>query len=181
LFRIRIFISLEFTRVAFKWNLVVDGTRISNQVASSLEVHLILWSASVWNSITWIKFLFWCLTCLIILKVWSQIARRGSFSPKWPNKKGNWKSNPTAVITSLTPNIALRSGSLNRNGMFDTCKRFGLLMDGFLVLSWWWFTLATDWGTMIQGLAFTEATSAPWLLLSACKWHRNKLRHRFLF
>lgn len=25
----------------------------------------------------------------------------------------------------LTPNIALKSGSLNRNGIFDTCRRFG--------------------------------------------------------
>ena len=32
---------------------------------------------------------------------------------------------------SLTPNMALRSGSRNRNGMFDTCSLFGVVnVDG---------------------------------------------------
>lgn len=32
-----------------------------------------------------------------------------------------------------TPNIARRSGSLNLNGIFDTCRRFGWLLESIMV------------------------------------------------
>ena len=64
----------------------------------------------------------------------------------------------------LTPNIALRSGSRNLNGMFDTWSRLGVSMlvcVAFLLMSWW---LMIDGVTTTQPDVVTDVTSDCWWL-----------------
>ncbi len=88
----------------------------------------------------------------------------------WCAVKGSCAYAPNCYIKGLhfiTPNIALRSGSLNLNGIFDTCKRFGVVKDAFLLMSWWWLTPPNDGDTMTHA---GEGTSAPgWLQSSPWK------------
>lgn len=66
------------------------------------------------------------------------------------------------LVENVTPNIALRSGSLNLKGIFDTCKRFGVFKEAVLLMSWWKFTPPNDGVTMMHEDEFPEGTSG-WL------------------